>query len=156
LWPWSWYYALRDNTTATRENTARLQQLTRAIEALLDVLKRPPNPKPISLTITAENQNVLTFTINLPASPPEPNDIASGELVVTIDGGAPAVFPTTKDQVGVEGLTGNQGVRVLASFVHIDDAGNKSVTPASLDVVLNDTIPPADPGALGLTVTAES
>lgn len=99
---------------------------------------------------------MLTFKINLPALPPEPNDIASGELTVTVNGSAPVVFPTAKAQTAVEGLTGNEGETVEAAFIWIDDAGNKSQQPAALTVVLADTIPPADPGALALEVTSES
>lgn len=99
---------------------------------------------------------MLTFKINLPAEPTEPNDIASGELTVTIAGGTPTVMPTAKGQIEVVGLTGNQGDSVEVTFAYIDDAGNRSVQPSGLNVVLSDTIPPANPGTLSLEVTAES
>lgn len=98
---------------------------------------------------------MLKFKINLPALPPEPNDIASGVLTLKIGDGEEQTIPTTKYQAAVEGLSGEQGATVVASLVYLDDAGNSSIEPAKLEAVLNDTIPPPNAGALGLEVTAE-
>lgn len=99
---------------------------------------------------------MLAFKITLPPEPAEPNDIASGELSLTIAGGARVVIPTTKGQTEVTDLEGNDGDNVLATFAYIDDAGNRSLVPSSIDVELSDTIPPANPGELALVVTGES
>lgn len=99
---------------------------------------------------------MLQFTITLPALPPEPNDIASGELTVKVGDGDAKVIATTKEQTEVTGLEGAQDAAVSVSFSYVDDAGNKSVHPSVIADVLKDTIPPADPGALGLTVTGEN
>jgi hypothetical protein len=148
--------ALKANTSAVRQNMAAVVLLTVRAEQLLDRLRNLPDPEPISLFVTGERDSMLSFKIQLPSLPEGPNDIASGELTVTIDGGAPAVFPTAKDATEVDGFSGNDGAAVRASFAYIDDAGNKSTTPAVLDAVLSDTIPPSDPGALALLVTGET
>jgi len=148
--------ALANNTLAVNLNTATGQQTNKLLAELLERLRNLPDPGPVSLTITAENQNVLTYKINLPSEPAEPNDIASGELTITVNGQTPAVVATTKGQTEVDGLSGEQGDTVEVTFAYIDDAGNRSVHPSVLNVTLADTIPPADPGALGLEVTAET
>jgi len=99
---------------------------------------------------------VWSVKISLPPAPPEPNDIVSGELTVKIGDSAEQTIATTKEQTEVTGLEGAQGDRVLASFAYIDDADNPSEHPSTVDVVLSDTVPPADPGTLGLTVTGET
>lgn len=100
---------------------------------------------------------MLNFKILLPALPPEPNDIASGELTLTVGSGEAQVIATAKDQVEVVGLAGNEGEAVNASFVYIDDAGNRSANASVMPtVVLADTIPPPDAGVLGLMITGES
>ena len=162
---------LRNNTVATAANTAAVRQLNTnlgiliaeadelnvKLAKLLDRLRDLPDPGPISLTVTQENGTMLTFTITLPALPDPPGDIVSGLLRVTVGDGAEQSFETTKEQTEVAGLTGEQGQAVNADFVWIDDAGNKSANPSKLEnVILADTIPPPDAGALGLVVTAES
>lgn len=98
--------------------------------------------------------NMLGFKIVLPELPPEPNDIVSGELTVSI-GEAEQIITTTKEQTEVADLAGEQGAAVHVSFVYIDDAGNRSEDASVLTETLIDTIPPAVPGALGLAITSE-
>ncbi len=150
--------ALANNTAAVRDNTEQLREVSYQLDELLKRLFALPDPGPIFLSVTSEDQNMLTFTIHLPAEPAEPNDIVSGELTVTVANSAPVVFPTDKGQAEVSGLTGNQGDTVTATFTYIDDASppNRSVHASVLNVVLNDTIPPPSPGNLSLEVTAES
>lgn len=170
--------AIRDLASAVRNNTGELhvnggalrqnsvtnavleRQLKKTNQLLADLIRRLsniPDPGPLSLNIISEIENVLTFSIGLPSAPAEKNDIVSGALTVTIGSAEPQKIETTKDQTAVEGLKGEQGDLVLASFVWLDDATppNPSTNPAVLSVVLSDTIPPADPGSLSLTVTGE-
>lgn len=139
------------------ESNLLADQINEKLGRLLDRLSNLPDPDKISLLVTAEDGSMLTFKINLPAAPPEPNDIVGGELTVVIGTADPVVLSTTKDQTVVEGLQGNDGESVKASFAYLDDATppNKSVHPSTIDVVLADTIPPADPGVLSLEVTGE-
>lgn len=168
---------LRNNTTATAANTSalaantavnrqlltaigflemELDELNAKVAKLLDRLRDLPDPGPISLSVYLEDGSMLVFKINLPALPDPAGDIVSGELTVTIGDAAPVVIPTTSGQAFVDELRGVQGSTVSASFAWVDDANNRSAHPSSIDgVVLNDTIPPSDPGALSLKVTRE-
>lgn len=99
---------------------------------------------------------MITFDVQLPALPDDPtNEIASGELTIVVDGGAPDVRAVARDATLVTGLSGPQDSTVELSFVYIDNAGNKSATPSTASVVLTDTVPPPNPGALGVVVTGE-
>lgn len=102
----------------------------------------------------------LRFKLLLPVLPEDPSmqqEIANGRLVVAVGEGEKFAIDTAKDVTELvdDRLVGQQGDVVACSFVWVDDAGNESVTPATLNVTLTDTIPPADPGALGLAVTEE-
>jgi hypothetical protein len=151
-------FAIMDSALTRDEN---LRLLTKSIDGLNSTIKRvffkPPNPGPLRITATGELQmaNMLGFKIVLPELPPEPNDIVSGELTVSIGTGEAQVIPTTKEQTEIVGLSGEQGAEVNVSFVYVDDAGNRSEEASSLLETLVDTIPPATPGALGLAVTSE-
>jgi hypothetical protein len=96
----------------------------------------------------------LKFDVQLPAWPAD-SDVVSGELTTTVDGSDPVVTAVAKDQEKVSDLSGPQDSNVTLSFVYIDDAGNRSTNPATLSMVLKDTVPPPDPGTLGLVVTGE-
>lgn len=150
-------FAIMDSAS-TRDK--HLRELTGAIEQLNKTLRRffpVPTPGSLKITVIGESQmaNMLGFKIVLPELPPEPNDIVGGEVTVIIGGGEPQIIPTTKDQVEIVDLSGEQGAQVQVSFVYIDDAGNKSEEASTLTETLVDTIPPATPGALGLAVTSE-
>lgn len=145
----------RRNTIALLQTTEALNRLSRLVRKLIDKLTFVPKPGPVSFHVTQEDGNMLVFTVSLPAEPEGFNDIASGELTVTIEGSAPAVMPTAKGATEVPGLKGAQGATLALSFVYIDDAGNRSEASKLEGVVLSDTLPPATPGALAITVTGE-
>lgn len=124
------------------------------LKKLVRAVSRPPNPGLVSLFKTGENMNIINFDVNLPVAPVGA-DIQSGELTVVVEGGATTVIATAKDDVVVKGLSAEQDSVVTLSFVYIDDAGNRSVTPSVLVVKIADTVPPPDAGVLGVTVTGE-
>lgn len=180
---WSIFKAITDNTAALRQNAADVDSNTHAqqlnasasrylasavirltgsidrlcwlVAKLIDQLRNLPDPGPISILVTGEFENMLVFNVPLPAEP-EGADIASGELTITIGSAEQQTIATTKGQTEVVGLKGAQDALVTASFAYIDDSGNRSVHPSKIDAVpLKDTIPPPDPGALGIVVTGE-
>ncbi len=105
------------------------------------------------------------FGIVLPEKPAKRADwdeIASGQLTVTIADGSPIVVATGKaDQETADRLLkddrfiGPQDAACKAEFKYVDDAGNSSVNPTVLEFTLLDTIPPVDAEALGVTILAE-
>lgn len=148
---------LQRSNELTISNNSLVLDLNIKIQKLLDRLRNLPDPGQISLSVTSENGTMLTFKIKLPPLPDDPGDIVSGELTIAVGAGEQQVIATTKEQTEVVGLTGQQGEQVNASYAFVDDAGNRSAHPSAIaGLVLSDTIPPADPGALALEVTGES
>lgn len=133
----------------------KLGELCRAFRRLFQHLCLH-NPGPIRAVLTGESDMLdITFKVQLPEEPTEPNDIVGGKLTVAING-EEQEFDTVKGQTEVDGLVGPQGAAVDLSFVYVDDAGNESVQPSTASVVLEDTVPPANPGTLGVTITGEA
>lgn len=108
----------------------------------------------LSISTISQAGSMLTFNINLPTNQDETT--VKGELTYTVGSSEPVSVETSLGQTVLSGLTGNHGDPVAASFVWIDNAGNRSVTPSTLEATLLDTIPPGDPGQLSITVTGET
>jgi len=103
--------------------------------------------------VSSATSDTLRFNVQLPAMPPDPNDIAGGELVVTIDGEPQEPMATAKGQTVVEGLAGEPGTEVELSFVYLDGAGSALDMPSVVNQELVDTIPPPDTGELGIALS---
>jgi len=95
----------------------------------------------------------LTYAIS--AGPVVDADVVSRVLTVVIAGEEPSErnFPGSAVDFGL--LTVPQDSNVVLTLVDVDDAGNKSV-PAVVEFVAVDTLPPAQPGGLGVTLVSES
>lgn len=95
---------------------------------------------------------MLIFKISLP--PVGASDVVERRLTVTVGGGDPivATMDPTVDTTGE--LAGNDNDAVHAELIDVDDSGNQS-QPSTLDAVLTDTIPPPQPGAMGITMIRE-
>lgn len=117
------------------------------------------NPGPIRIINVQERADMpdtIQFAVQLPEWPAEPSDVAKGQLSVKIGESDPVVQDVEKGATEVAGLEGPQDATVVLSFIYIDDAGNASENPATASVVLTDTVPPPDPGALGVRLTGET
>ena len=81
-------------------------------------------------------------------------DVAERRLALVVDGGEPVitVFPPEATELGEVRVP--QGARAALTLVDFDDAGNAS-PPASFEFVAADTLPPAQPGGLGVTLVKE-
>lgn len=99
--------------------------------------------------------DVLVYKISV--GPVVDADVVERQLFVALNGrtdvAATKVFPPEATDLGE--LRVPQGENVLLTLVDVDDAGNRS-EPAVLEFVAEDTIPPAAPGALGVTLVAET
>lgn len=133
----------------------RLSRVERFLEKIALVLNPIPNPGVLQVVLGENMADNLTFKVLLPTLE-SPGDVESGELTVIVGEGEPQVIATAVEDTEVTGLEGPQGETVVLSFVYVDDAGNKSEAPAELTLVLEDTIPPQNPGSLGVEVVSES
>jgi hypothetical protein len=95
----------------------------------------------------------LTYTIS--AGPVVDVDVVSRVLTVTVGGEEPSErsFPGSSVDFGL--LTVPQDSTVVLTLVDVDDSGNKSV-PAVVEFVAADTLPPTQPGGLGVTLVGEN
>lgn len=95
----------------------------------------------------------LTYTIV--AAPVVDGDVVKRLLTLVINGEeqGTAEFPASATELSV--VTVPQDANVVLTLVDVDDAGNKSV-PAVVEFVAADTIAPAQPGAITVTLVGEN
>jgi len=103
--------------------------------------------------ITTARADTVRFNVQLPALPPDPNDVDSGELVLTINGERQEPIPTEKEQRVAEGFTGEPGTEIELSFVYLDADGNTLESWSVDNQQLADTIPQPAAGELGIALS---
>lgn len=124
-----------------------------AANGIFDLLRRelsPAKPGIVLLALTGESGIMLHYKIILP--PLDQNgddDVVTRRL--TVNELVQDIPPT---QTEVAGFSGEQGTVVSGSLVDIDDAENQSA-PRGFSFTLVDTLPPPQPGELGVVVTGE-
>jgi hypothetical protein len=132
------------------------------IATALEVIARRgypiPQPGEFNFRVTREFQNgeidMLTFVVILPEE--STFDVVRRDVtVIRADSSSSVVTVDGKAAGETIEFTGQQGEVVGVSCVNVDDAGN--VGPArTASFTLVDTIPPPEPGELGLRVTGET
>ena len=97
--------------------------------------------------------DVLTYSVTV--GPVVDKDVVTRRLTVNVDGTDTGTtdFPGTATDLGL--VSAVQNSKVVLTLVDIDDAGNKS-EPATVSFTAEDTLPPAQPGKLGVTLVSES
>ncbi len=99
--------------------------------------------------------DILTYRVSV--GPVVDADVVTRELSVYVNGADVArevrAYEPTVTELG--DVLVEQGSSVELRVVDIDDAGNRS-EPAVLAFVAEDTLPPAQPGSLGVTLVAET
>jgi hypothetical protein len=139
----------------TKRIVAALESIAESLVAIKRSLSRPAKPGLLSIINLRELEpNVITFDVALPALS-TPHDVVRRELTVTVDGGTPDVRTANPEDASVTGFSVPQDASVSLSLVDIDDAGNPSA-PSTLTYVAADTVPPAQPGELGITNVRET
>lgn len=95
----------------------------------------------------------LTYAVSV--GPVVDHDVMKRELSVVVNGLVveTTVFPASAVELGT--VTVEQDSTVELMLVDVDDAGNRS-EPAVLEFVAVDTLPPSQPGALGVTLVSEA
>ena len=125
--------------------------VTAAILSVAKVL-RLRKPGPMFLVYTKEEDTMLVFKFNLPEK--SAPDVTSRELTVQSGTNDPTLITLPPEVTETDTLQGNEGDVLTVSLVDIDDAGNRSEARTQ-EFTLADTIPPAQPGEIGLVVTEE-
>ena len=96
---------------------------------------------------------MLQFKLSLP--PGSAPDVVTQELTLKIGDADATVetFPVAQTETGQ--YEGAENAAIATSLVDIDGAGNRS-TPHNQTFVLADTVPPGEPGDVGLIVTGQT
>ena len=124
------------------------------LERFLDV---PAQPVVLSVRQIRSNNtmaDVLTYKVSV--GPVVDTDVTVRQLSVYVDGAEAAreVRSYSPETTDLGNVIVPQGSSVVLRLVDVDDAGNQS-TPAVLEFVATDTLPPAQPGSLGVTLVSE-
>lgn len=88
------------------------------------------------------------------AGPAVDSDVAIRRLIVTVNGEVLNTTEHPKDATSFGEVSVPQDASVVVSLVDIDDAGNES-QPAFIEFTATDTIPPSQPGSLGVSLVRE-
>jgi hypothetical protein len=110
----------------------------------------PRKPGRFTLRVTDQDQATMKITATLP----EKNalDVASYELTYTVDANPPVIATSTGDPITFSAPTGS---KVVATFVQIDGAGNRSEPSDPVELTVIDSIAPPKSGPGSLAVTGE-
>lgn len=97
--------------------------------------------------------DLLTYTIV--AAPASAQDVVARTLTVIVNNDEQAPKTVGGDVTDFGTITVPQDSTVVLTLVDTDDAGNES-EPATVEFVAADTIPPAKPGAVTVTLVGET
>lgn len=96
-----------------------------------------------------------TLTYVITAAAPVDGDVVQRELVTTVNGEVVSTTVWAGSAVDLGVVAVPQEATVELTLTDIDDAGNRS-EPAVATFVAADTIPPAAPGGIGVTLVGET
>jgi hypothetical protein len=118
--------------------------------------KRPAAPVLLGVVQLRSDESmadVLSYTVT--AALPVDADVVSRMLTIMVNGEDMGTVDVPVDSTELSVFSAPQDAEVTLTLVDVDDAGNKS-EPAVYSFVATDTIAPAQPGGLGVTLTGES
>jgi hypothetical protein len=99
--------------------------------------------------------DIITVSVAFPPIPPTNDDVEKLKLSYTVDGGPPVDEELPKD-TAVKEYDFAQGAAVHMELKYLDDAVPPNESPASSrDFIAADTVGPAAPGELEVTVIGE-
>lgn len=113
-------------------------------------LARPGKPGPFQIIVFGQRGLSMLLEATLPAKTAD--DVVGYELTYTIDGGPPVVVNSAGEPIH---FSAAEGSTVVATFVLIDDAGNRSEPGDPVTLVVEDRIAPGRPGVFNLSVVGE-
>lgn len=106
------------------------------------------------ILVRTEKGNEMALVYNVTAAPAVDSDVVERRLTVTVNGVEQQTSVFQSDTTSFGEVRFAQNDNVVLTLVDVDDAGNVS-TPAVLDFVATDTIPPSAPGSLGVALVRE-
>lgn len=95
----------------------------------------------------------MSLVYNVTAGPVVDRDVSERRLNVTVNGET-TISTFTSEVTSFGEFSFPDNANVVLTLVDVDDAGNVS-SPAVVEFVAMDTIPPAKPGEFGVTLVRE-
>lgn len=120
---------------------------------LLNIIVKPPKPDGISFLISEKENGMLKFVLTLPQAGAA--DVVARKLTVKVGEADAVAFDLAGDVTESQEFECADNAEVTGSLVDVDDAGNESAA-SEFSFVIVDTLPPPQPGEVGVKVTGES
>ena len=114
---------------------------------------RMRQPKAVRFSLIRRARLSMGLVYAVTAGPAVDPDVVSRRLSVTV-GGETTTTSFSADSTSFGEVTVPQDAAVVLTLVDVDDAGNVS-QPAVVEFVATDTIAPAQPGELGVSLVRE-
>jgi len=124
--------------------------LTSAIRGLAMSHRKPL----VCVRLSFMEPTSMALVYSVSAGPAVDADVTGRQLTVVVNGEVLSTVELAGSATDLGEVKVEQNANVTLSLVDIDDAGNRSQA-AVLDFVATDTIPPAQPGSLGVTLARE-
>jgi hypothetical protein len=106
-----------------------------------------------SKLVRKEEGTNMALVYNVTAGPVVDKDVSERRLNVTVNGET-TISTFTSEVTSFGEFSFPDNANVVLTLVDVDDAGNVS-SPAVVEFVAMDTIPPAKPGEFGVTLVRE-
>lgn len=109
-------------------------------------------PYAFRVSLIGMESEMLIYSVT--AGPPVDSDVASRRLTVTVNGEVASAVDHPASTTAFGEISVPQDASVVVSLIDVDDAGNES-QPSFFEFSAKDTIPPSQPGSLGVTLVRE-
>lgn len=96
----------------------------------------------------------MSLVYSVTSGPAVDSDVVTRRLLVTVNGEVVSTVDHPKDTTSFGEIVVPQDANVVVTLVDVDDSGNES-QPAFFEFEAKDTIAPAQPGSLGVTLVRE-
>lgn len=115
-------------------------------------LKMSGPPYALNISLIGMESEMLVYSVT--AGPAVDSDVVTRRLTVTVNGEVVSSSDHPGEATSFGEIAVSQDSNVVVSLVDVDDSGNESV-PSAFEFTAKDTIPPSQPGSLGVTLVRE-
>lgn len=132
--------------------TSQLIVLSRALQT---IRMQTSCPGPVLIHFAGESSmpDLISFRLSLPA--PSAPDVVTREILISFADGSTATRTYAGTSRETDIFEGPQDTEIFGSLTDIDDGGLRSL-PREFSFALLDTVPPPQPGAVGIEVVGET
>ena len=126
----------------------------RYLKVLQKMNMRSIHPVAFQCNFSYREESFMALVYNVTAGPVVDKDVSERRLSVSVNGEVKSTSPYPADTTSFGELSFSDNDKVVLTLVDVDDAGNVS-SPAVVEFVAVDTVPPAEPGQFGVAFVRE-